>query len=314
MDVIIVCHTEFGFTDGKKTIFEKTATKGVKDGVANLLKLAEKYGAKITFAVCPEVVDYFPKNTGHEVGLHIHPGWEEFKRAGFKWYVGDQYLKEHCKQALVSSALQDHPYSEQLDMIKTGKERLKISLGIEPKVFVAGRWSLNNDTIRVLTELGFTHDCSAYPGLKLSYLDWSKLSRICMPYRPSIDDYQKKGDMPILMVPVSRMLLRGIAGPEDASKYGFSWLKACFKEYHKQGAPLFHIALHSPVMTDPYYIFLADDFLSFILKYDNVNFKFVSEIKEYPAQNFKTDLLPYLLHLNKEVIKTIFRKSLRIKK
>ena len=52
----------------------------------------------------------------------------------------------------------------------------------------------------------------------------------------------------------------------------------------------------------------------FSKKYDNVNFKFVSEIKEYPAQNFKTDLLPYLLHLNKEVIKTIFRKSLRIKK
>mgnify|MGYP001606301385 FL=1 len=308
MDIIIVCHTEFGFIRNKRMIFDKKAFQGVKDGAPNLVRLAKKYGAKITFVVCPEVVDYFPKNTGQEVGLHIHPGWEEFERIGLKWHVGDQYLKEHCKQASVSSALQDYSYPEQLDMIKTGKERLKRSLGIEPKVFVAGRWSLNNDTVKILTELGFTHDCSAYPGFKLSYLDWSKLPRICMPYKPSIDDYQNKGDMPILIVPVSRMFLRGTAGPEDAPKYGFSWLKACFKEYHEQGAPLFHIALHSPVMADPYYISLADNFLSFISKHDNINFKFVSEIKEYPPANFKTKLLPYAFAFNKEIAKTIIRK------
>ncbi|MEK7080431.1 MAG: PTS alpha-glucoside transporter subunit IIBC [Patescibacteria group bacterium] len=308
MDVIIVCHTELGFVSNKRIIFEKKSTQGVKDGVANLVKLAKKYGAKITFAVCPEVVDLFPKNTGHEVGLHIHPGWEEFSRAGFKWHVGDMYLKEHCPQSSVSTVMQDHPYSEQFNMIKTGKEYIKSRLGVDPKVFAAGRWSLNNDTIKVLAELGFTHDCSAYPGFKLSYLDWSKLPRICMPYKPSADDYQNKGGLPILMVPVSRMFLRGAAGPEDAPKYGFSWLKACFKEYYKQGAPLFHIALHSPVMTDPCYISLTDDFFSFISKYDNINFKFTSEIKEYPTGNFKTKILPYVSAFNKEIAKTIVIK------
>ena len=128
MDIIIVCHTELGFVSNKRVIFDKKASQGVKDGVANLVKLAKKYGAKVCFVVCPEVVEFFPKDTGQEIGLHIHPGWEEFERIGFKWQVGDVYLKEHCEQSTISTALQDHSYSEQFNMIKTGKEYIKNKL------------------------------------------------------------------------------------------------------------------------------------------------------------------------------------------
>ena len=308
MDIIIVCHTEFGFVNDKKIIFDKKAFQGAKDGVINLVKLAKKYGAKVTFTVCPEVVDFFPRNTEHEIGLHIHPGWEEFRKNQFKWYVGDQYLKEHCKQPSISSVLQDHPYSEQLDMIKTGKEYLRKKLGVETKVFVAGRGSLNNDTIKALIENGFTHDCSAIANKKLPYFDWSKLPRICMPYHPSPEDYQKKGGLPILIVPVSQVIFRKAIAPESVSSYGISWLKVCFLEYYKQSAPLFHIFTHSPAMISSYYLSVMDDFLSFISKHDNIIFKFASEIKGYPISNFKTDFLSYLFKPNKEIIKTIFRK------
>ncbi len=314
MDVIIVCHTEFGFADGKKIIFEKKATQGVTEGVKNLVELAEKYGAKITFAVCPEVVDFFSKNIGHEVGLHIHPGWEEFSRAGFKWRVGDMWLKEHCLQSSVSTAMQDHPYSEQFDMIKKGKELLKQKLGADAKVFVSGRGSFNNNTARALVENGFTHDCSAIANKKLPYFDWSKLQRLCMPYYSSPDDYQKKGNLPLLMIPASQVIFRVPIAPESVFKYGISWFKACFLEYYKQNAPVFHIFTHSPAMTGNYYLSQMEAFLSFISKYDNINFKFVSEIKEYPAQNFKSDFLSYLLSPNKEIIKTVFKKLFRIKK
>jgi len=308
MDIIIVCHTEFGFVDDKKTIFDKKSVQGVKDGVVNLVKLAEKYKAKITFAVCPEVVDSFPRNTGHEIGLHVHPGWEEFENQKSKWYVGDQYLKEHCEQSSTSSVLQDHPYPEQFDMIKTGKEYLKKSLGAESKIFVAGRGSLNNDTIRALIQNGFTHDCSAIVNKKLPYFDWSKLPRICMPYHPSPEDYQKKGDLPILIVPASQTIFRMAITPESIPFYGLSWFRVCFSEYYKQNVPLFHIFTHSPAMADRYYLSLMDNFLSFISKHDNINFKFVSEIKEYSVNNFKTDFLPYLFSPNKEIAKTIFQK------
>lgn len=308
MEVIIVCHTEFGFVDEKKIIFDKKAIQGVKEGVLNLVRLAKKYKAKITFAVCPEVVDFFPKNIDQEIGLHIHPGWEEFKKSEFKWYVGDQYLKKHCKQSSVSSVLQDHPYLEQFDMIKAGKECLKKELKVEPKIFVAGRGSLNNDTIKALIQNGFTHDCSPIANKKLKYFDWSKLPRICMPYHPNSEDYQKKGDLPILIVPASQVIFRRAIAPESVPIYGFSWLKVCFSEYYRQNVPLFHIFTHSPAMTDPYYLSVMEKFLSFIAKYKNINFKFVSETREYPINNFKTDFLSYLFAPNKEIAKTIFRK------
>ncbi len=308
MDVIIVCHTEPGFVNNKRVIFDKKSPKGVKEGVPNLIKLAKKYGAKITFTVCPEVVDFFPKDTGHEVGLHIHPGWEEFTRIGFRWHVGDAYLKEHCPQSSISTAMQDHPYSEQFGMIKTGKEYIKNKLGVDPKVFVAGRGSLNNDTVKALVENGLTHDCSAIANKKLPYFDWSKLPRICMPYHPSSKDYQKKGNLPILIVPASQTIFRRGIAPESVPSYGFPWFRVCFLEYYKQNAPLFHIFTHSPTMTDPYYLSVMDNFLSFISKYDNINFKFAGEIKEYPAQNFKTKLLPYVFAFNKEIAKKIIIK------
>ncbi len=56
--------------------------------------------------------------------------------------------------------------------------------------------------------------------------------------------------------------------------------------------------------------FDMDNFLSFISQHKYVNFKSTSEIKEYPINNFKTDLLSYLFTPNKEIIKTIFRKLL----
>lgn len=308
MDIIIVCHTEFGFVSNKKLISDKKAVSGVKDGVSNLIKIVEKYRAKVTFAVMPEVVDYFPKNIKHEIGLHIHAGWQEFQEAEFKFNVGDSYLKKNCKQSLNSTVLWDYPYDEQVDMIKTGRDYLNKVFGYSPTSFVAGRWSLNNDTIKALVETGFTHDCSATAHSKPSHHDWSKLSRICMPYHPSKEDYQKKGDLPILIVPISQFFPGGSVNVESVPFYGLSWLKACFLEYYKQDAPLFHICLHSPSMTDSYFISAMDNLLSFISKHKDINFKFASEIKKYPIMNFKTNILPYIFSLNAKIIKTAILK------
>lgn len=311
MDIIIVCHTEFGFVSDKKMIFKKSANKGVSEAVPNLVKLADKYKAKISFVVCPEVVNFFPKQIKHEIGLHVHPGWEEFRRKEFKWNVGDSYLRQHCEQFSASTVLQDYSYQDQLNMIKTGKEYLESKLNIKPKVFVAGRGSLNNDTIKALINQGFTHDCSPIANIKLKYFDWSKLKRICMPYYPSIEDYQKKGNLPILIVPASQTIIKRAIAPEGVPTYGFSWFKACFLEYYKQNVPLFHIYLHSPAMIDSYYSCIMDKFLSFISKHQDINFKFASEIKQYPDKNFKTNILSYLFAPNKQIPKAIFRKLMR---
>ena len=306
MDIIIVCHTEFGFVHDKKIIFDKSAVLGVKKGVPNLVSIAEKYGAKVTFAVMPEVADYFPKQSNHEIGLHIHPGWREFKEPGFTFNIGDKYLRENCKQSIDSTVLMDYSYLEQFDMIKTGKDYLNKIFGCNLTSFVAGRWSLNNDTVKALIENGFTYDASAVASSKPSHHDWSKLKRICMPYRPAKNDYQKKGDLPLLILPVSQFFPVGSVNVENIPGYGLSWLKACFLEYYKQSAPFFHICLHSPSMTDDYFTSAMDNFFSFTSKHENINFKFASEIREYPQMNFKTNILPYLFGLNAKIIKNRF--------
>ncbi len=301
MDVIIVCHTEPGYIKGRRLIFSKGAPDGVTGGVEHLVSMADRYGAKVTFAVAPEAAELFPEGIAHEIGLHVHPGEEKLQMGKHRVLVGDKYLRERCRTSSTSSVLRDYPFEEQLDMITVGKDCLREVLGVSPKVFVAGRWSVNNDTIRVLVAEGFTHDCSATPHKRPAHYDWSRLPRICMPYRPDRSDYQRKGNLPLLMVPVSQSLLGASATPELAPLVGLPWLKACFEEYYRQRLPLFHVCLHSPSMTDPYYRDVMDGLLRFIAGHD-VRFRFASEIGEYGAVRPKVDVVPYLAGVNRNML------------
>ncbi len=309
MDVIVLCHTESGFVVDKQVIFDKNHKEGVIEGSNNLSKLGDKYGAKITFAVCPEIINNFPKDLGHEIGLHIHPGWQKFnkyiKGEEYNYYVGDAFLHEKMKISNNSTLLKDYSFNEQLDMIRLGKKLISNTFNQDPKVFVAGRWSLNNDTIKALLKEGFTHDCSAVPNSKSNNFDWSNLNRICMPYNPSSDSYQKKGALPILMVPISTSINSTIVSPENVPNFGISWLKASFLEYYKQDAPLFHICVHSCSLTNSYFVEYMDDLLRFISK-NEISFKFASEIKKYPDYNLNTDILPYITRINKNLLKTYY--------
>lgn len=279
MDIIIVCHSEFGRVINKKVYALKDPV-GVTDGVANLLSVTKKYGAKVTLAVCPEVAPYVPKDVDAEIGLHVHPGWQKFEEKGIEWYVGDMYLRANCDQSKdgVSTVLRDYSYDQQLQMIYAGVTHLKIMFGAQPRVFVAGRWSLNNMTIKALCNSGFTHDCSAVAGTKQPHYDWSRLPRIAMPYHPSTYDYQAKGELPFLIVPISQMVKGGNVNPEAARIYGVHWLKATFTEYNVKKQPVFHICLHSPAMTEEYYVDVLDKLLFFISRHRGVNFKYASEV------------------------------------
>lgn len=295
----------------RKVIADKNATAGVDEGVKNLVKTADKYGAKVTFAVCSEVAKYFPKDIKHEIGLHIHPGWKERQIEAFKFYIGDAYLRKRCKQSINSPVLRDYSYEEQLGMIKTGKDYLTKVFGTEPKAFVAGGWSINNDTVKANIKTGITHECSATRQRKVSHYDWSKLPRICMPYHPSDEDYQKEGSLSLLIVPVSQMLPRGNITPEVAHQFGLPRLKACFTEYYRQNLPLFHICLHSPCMTDRYFISAMDKLLNFVSSHENIIFKFASEIKQYGDASPKTSVLPYLFGINRNIMQTFLATGIR---
>jgi peptidoglycan/xylan/chitin deacetylase (PgdA/CDA1 family) len=312
VDVVLVCHTEFGFVYNRQIIFDKRAIEGARKGVENLIEVADKYNVKVTFAVCPEVAEYLPSNvTKHEVGLHLHPGWQKFEVQGFSFWVGDAYLKSHCKHSVDSTVLRDYSYEEQFEMITVGKEYLADLLGVEPKSFVAGRWAINNDTVKALIKAKITRECSAVPHSKAPHYDWSELPRICMPYHCSEESYQRKGNFPLLIVPISQMFPKGNVNPELVPIVGLSWLKACFREYYYQDMPFFHICLHSPSMTDAFFISALNELLKFISKHRNINFKFVSEIREYDSVTPKTNIFPYLLAINRNIIGTFLKSKIK---
>lgn len=310
MDVIIVCHTEFGSVVGE-TISWNQNPVGVDEGVPNLVAVAERAGAKVTFAVMPEVASHFVPAPGHEIALHIHPGREPFINHGKTEHRGDQYLWEHCNQQEISSILREHPLDEQREIIRTGGDHIEDLFGVKPTTFVAGRWSLNNDTMKVLIEYGIERDCSAPASVAPCHHDCSRLSRICMPYHPNENDYQSRGNLPLLMVPISQTLRFGPVNPEILPIVGLLWLKSCFTAYYSQGAPLFHICLHSPCMTAPQFSSNMSDLLTFIASHQDVHFRTASEITEYQnPPKLQTRFLPYLFAVNKTLMKTSI-KALR---
>ena len=124
-----------------------------------------------------------------------------------------------------------------------------------------------------------------------------------MPYHPSEHDYQEKGTLPLLIVPISQMFHAGNVNPEVIPFFGLSWLKACFTEYYSQGMPLFHICLHSPCMIDPYFLAVMNEFLTFISQHKNVNFIFASDVHEYGPVKPVTLMRPYLLGMNYKVLR-----------
>ena len=127
MDVIIVSHTELGYAEGKRISYVvnpkhkaemKRSVISGKKSIEALLSVSRKHGAKVCFALAPDmseaadnaVIRRIPKE-GHEVGLHIHPIDRHLVRSG----MSDGRSRD----------LRDYSYSEQKRMISSGKKAVR---------------------------------------------------------------------------------------------------------------------------------------------------------------------------------------------
>lgn len=319
MDVIVTVHTEFGVVLNRKVLaLKEPGVIGVYKGLKNILRVANKYNVRLTLAVMPEVASHVPKDVLKSrlvgIGLHVHPGWVKFRKQGIEFYVGDSVLKELVSTSINASVLKDYSYKEQSELIKAGRDYIEDKLGERPKVFVAGRWSINDHTVRALINCGFTHDCTPPAHQSAAHFDWSKLPRIAMPYLPSESNYQLEGNLPLLICPISQYYPLGNVNPEASIYVGTKWLKACFLEYYGQGLPFFHIILHSPAATDPYLLTSFDELVSFISRHENVSFRHATEVKYYGKYRTKTNLFPYLFYgLNPLAVRSLLISWLKRK-
>jgi len=124
----------------------------------------ESFGVKLSFMVMPNVPEAIAGTDfgNNETGLHIHPD--------DSCLIGKGVGRPGCPR--------DYGSEHQKNMISVGKEIAEDMLGVTPRTFVAGRWSANDQTVRALVKLGFTHDASPRFGSVSNCCDWRKLFHI----------------------------------------------------------------------------------------------------------------------------------------
>lgn len=84
-------------------------------------------------------------NRKHDIGVHIHPDHMADPDRMFLW---------------------QYSFDEQYEIIKKCTEFYERVLGRKPLSFRAGRYGADNNTIRILSKLGYKYDMSMYYGMK----------------------------------------------------------------------------------------------------------------------------------------------------
>ena len=159
--------------------------KGI-ESLPQFLDLLKKMNLKASFFTTADVCIKYPEimkrivNENHQIGCHGYSHRE-------LWFK---------------------TYNQQLKEIRKSTEIIKDILGIEPHIFRAPRFSANNKTIKVLEELGYEIDSSVLPnnvvkGFKGLFTFHSHIGAQNTPYHPSYKDIVKKGESPIIEVPLT---------------------------------------------------------------------------------------------------------------
>jgi hypothetical protein len=116
------------------------------------------------------------------------------------------------------------------------------------------------------------------------------------------------GEVDLIMVPVSKMVMGGIVTPEN--NVGLGFLKAALQEYVALDLPFFHIPFHSPAMTSVRYQKVFSQLLSHLCNYD-ASFCLLSEVKPVKgkiAPHLKR-IWPYLVNLDVNALSYILSRA-----
>jgi peptidoglycan/xylan/chitin deacetylase (PgdA/CDA1 family) len=154
-DFIITVDTETYSLAGKPPLFGPNIYGeygGEEFGVARIMDISEKYGAKTTFFVDVYMHQHYGKEPvrdlcrgiarrGHDVQLHAHLSWLPGSKSDF---------------------LYDYSLESQRELLKEGKELIGEWTGQAPVAFRAGSYSANLDTMRALSDNGFRLDSSYF--------------------------------------------------------------------------------------------------------------------------------------------------------
>lgn len=188
--------------------------------IKGYVKIAEDYGFTPTLFVHPEVAmnqsDLLLslEDNGVCLGLHLHP---------YK-------LNEDYKHDLGSYAP-----SEQREILEVATNLWRDALGRDPKYFRGGRYSANDNTIRILRELGFEGGSLSNVGRVLPEYSAVWAGSEPYPHQGHEGFRHLKGDSEFIEVPTLGDASQPIEEVGDADESdGYEWLYIPSKQYKHQ--------------------------------------------------------------------------------
>ena len=120
---------------------------------------------------------------GGEIGLFLHPP-----------QIGDGRFKRHLGQ---------YSADDQRSLIDHHAERFADYLGSRPRSFRSGHFSANNDTFRILFDLGFRQGSLSEPGRVLPNREAVWTNAPLNPHYVNQDQKIETGELPFLELPVT---------------------------------------------------------------------------------------------------------------
>jgi hypothetical protein len=199
----ITIDTECDKGKGWKVKQPLSFTNTQKGIVNNLQPILDKYSAKATYLLSPEVLldqesvrVLKSMQQKVELGAHLHAEFIE-PEANYKSDTTNSYQKDFSAQV------------EREKLINL-TQLFKDKIGYSPTSFRAGRFGISHSSLSILEELGYLVDSSVTPDLfwKNNNLLGNSVNFYGAPYQPyypSNSDFRMRGDMNILQVPVSVM-------------------------------------------------------------------------------------------------------------
>tara|TARA_Y100000816_G_scaffold142275_1_gene100853 strand:+ start:447 stop:1376 length:930 start_codon:yes stop_codon:yes gene_type:complete len=177
--------------------------RSVTEGIPDILQpLFKKFSIKPTYFLSPEVINNFDcievlKSVDKycELGTHLHADYIEPQKT-FRDFSG---METHSFQT-------DFPPEIEFEKLKNLTNDFYSAFNYYPKVFRAGRYAANENTIKSLIKLGYKVDSSFTPHLKWE----SPLGNIInhelspeQPYACNADNIYSESESQLLEIPVS---------------------------------------------------------------------------------------------------------------
>jgi hypothetical protein len=174
--------------------------KNTREGILNNLQpIIDKYSAKATYLLSPEVINDNPSvavfkdlSDRSELGTHLHAEFIE--------------PEANLSSTNTNHYQSDFPENIEFKKLQNLTNLFKEKFGYQPTSFRAGRFGISRKSLLFLENLGYLVDSSVTPDMQWHNTNGNTVNYFgapYQPYHPDKHDFRKKGNMRLIQFPVS---------------------------------------------------------------------------------------------------------------